>query len=494
MKKSHIILLVVFYLVSVSCLFSQNKDGAVHMPEDFDYPYITITTVEIEGNKLTKDNIIIRELDFKIGDTLAVFSKGDLTGPGRRRIIVGDSSELRLRLNYSRDNIVNSKLFLMVDLYLNKIKDSTYELRIDVNERHYWWIFPVLKLNAPNFNEWLRDIDISQLSMGAFASHNNLFGSSHQASVAAYVGPSWAIALGYRIPWIGRRQKKGLTIVGGYNNLAVTEYTSTDNRRQMLYERNSYSTAFVAGIMNFRPGLYHYYTIKVTGEYVTISDSLFTLNPDFLAGDKKWNATVSLYFDYSYDTRNNKSYPLEGLLLKAFVDKRGLGIVTKDVNLFYYGIDFHFHQKLSNKWYVAEMFKLVNSAGEDAPYYYQQSMTTKKDFIRGYDLYTIRGDQMYYLRSNIKYELVKPSVKKVKEGQEENKFKAMQYAFYLNIFADAGYVLNRYTDVNPLNNKMLYSWGLGLDFVTYYNMVLRFEYTFNSAGTNGFFIGFGMPI
>jgi hypothetical protein len=101
---------------------------------------------------------------------------------------------------------------------------------------------------------------------------------------------------------------------------------------------------------------------------------------------------------------------------------------------------------------------------------------------------------MYYLRSNIKYELVKPSVKKVKEGQEENKFKAMQYAFYLNIFADAGYVLNRYTDVNPLNNKMLYSWGLGLDFVTYYNMVLRFEYTFNSAGTNGFFIGFGMPI
>ena len=41
---------------------------------------------------------------------------------------------------------------------------------------------------------------------------------------------------------------------------------------------------------------------------------------------------------------------------------------------------------------------------------------------------------------------------------------------------------------------MIYSWGLGLDFVTYYDMVLRFEYAFTSNRTNGFYIGFGMPI
>jgi hemolysin activation/secretion protein len=140
------------------------------------------------------------------------------------------------------------------------------------------------------------------------------------------------------------------------------------------------------------------------------------------------------------------------------------------------------------------MVKAVNSAGEQNPYYYQLNLTGKYDFIRGYDLYTIKGDQMYYFRSNIKYELVKPNVKKTKPGQEKNKFKSMQYAFYLNFFADAGYVTNRYTENNPLNNKMLYSWGLGIDFVTYYDMVLRFEYAFTSVGTNGFFFGFGMPI
>ena len=124
-------------------------------------------------------------------------------------------------------------------------------------------------------------------------------------------------------------------------------------------------------------------------------------------------------------------------------------------------------------------------------------MMYKKNFIRGYDLYTLKGDEMFFFRSNVKYELIQPSTKKVKKGKEDNKFKALQYAFYLNAFADAGYVVNKFTEENPLVNKMLFSWGLGLDFVTYYDMVLRFEYAFTLNkynSTNGFFIAFGMPI
>ena len=492
--KPGISLLLFLFFSGISVVYSQNKNGAVYMPDEFDYPFITVSQVEVNGNRLTKDRIILRELDFKIGDTLAAFEKGSLVGTGIRRFIAGDSSEVRLRMGYSRDNIINTKLFLMVDLYLEQVEDHHYRLKIEVNERHYWWIFPVVKLNAPNFNEWLRDIDLSQLSIGIFGSHNNLFGSSHQASLAFYFGKSWAIAAGYHIPWIGKGQKRGLTVVAGYNDLAVVEYASVENKRQILYKDNSQRAGFIAGRMTFRPGLYHYNTVKVTAEYITVSDSLFILNPQYLAGEKKSNASISLYLDYYYDTRNNKSYPLEGSMMKAFVDKKGLGIIGKDVNLFYYGIDFHFYQKLGNRWYVAEMVKAVSSAGENAPYHYQQSLIGKNDFIRGYDLFTIKGDQMAYFRSNIKYELVKPSVKKVKEGQEKNKFKALQYAFYINAFADFGYVTNKFTEYNPYNNKGLYSWGLGIDFVTYYDMVLRFEYAFTSIGTNGFYIGFGMPV
>lgn len=469
-------------------------DGKVKLPDTLAYEQVIIAECKIEGNKLTKDWLIMRELDFKIGDTLVTSFKSEAGNISLKRFAPADSSELNLRMHYSRENIVNTKLFLSVDLSMEQIEGNQYRLLINVQERHYWWLFPVVKLNAPNFNEWLRDIDLSAVSMGLFFSHNNLFGTSHQSSLVGYVGKSYAVAWGYRIPWIGKGRKTGLTFGAGYQNLYTVEYGSFENKREMLYASNSQQTAFVFGVINLRPGLYNYGTIKLDGQWVKISDSLHTLEPNYLAKGKQTNFSASLYADYAYDSRNSKSYPLMGNYLRLFVKKVGLGLIYKDVDYFFYGVDFHFYQKIGKRWYVAEMFKLENSSGENHPYYYQLNMTQKKDFVRGYDLYTLKGDQMYFFRSNVKYELVKPNIKKAKEGQEQSKFKNLQYAFYLNAFADAGYCVNEFSENNPYNNKMLYSWGLGIDFVTYYDMVLRFEYAFTSVGTNGFFFGFGMPI
>jgi hypothetical protein len=486
-------MLLIFTVITVSSR-SQNQDGAVHLPDTMYHDFIVISEAKIIGNKLTKDWYIIRELDFKIGDSLKTYYKDKKIDFEKKRFSSADSSELRLRMQYSRENIINTKLFLTVNLSIEQIEGHRYRLMIDVTERHYWWLFPVVKLNAPNFNEWLRDPDISDVSMGLFFSHNNLFGISHQTSLIGYVGKSYAAVWGYRIPWIGKGRKTGITFGAGYQNLYTVEYGAVENKRQMLYESNSLQSANILANLNMRPGLYTYGTIKLTGEWVKISDSLYTLDSNYLAKGKKVNTYLTLYADYAYDSRNSKSYPLQGSYLCAFVQKVGLGILSKDVDYFFYGVDMHFYQKLSQKWYVAEMFKLQSNSGENLPYHYQVNMMYKKNFIRGYDLFTLKGDEMYFFRSNVKYELVKPRTKKVKEGQEKNKFKSLQYAFYLNAFADAGYVVNDFTENNPLNNKMLYSWGIGLDFVTYYDMVLRFEYAFTSNQTNGFYIAFGMPI
>ncbi len=488
---------ILFILGFVFCtliLTAQNKDGAVILPDTLPYPYIHIAGIEIAGNDLTKERIITRELNFKVGDSLAVVETKQGIHFREKRWITGDSSQLRLLMTYSRENLINTNLFLTVSLSLKQIDGNRYTLVIDVTERHYWWIFPVAKLNAPNFNEWLRDIDWTALSMGLFFSHNNLFGTSHQTSLVGYAGKSYAAAWGYRIPWIGKGEKTGITFGAAYQNLYTVEYGSLENKRQMLYDYNSLQNVVVSAKLTLRPGLYNYGTMKLSGEWVQVSDSLHQLDSNFLGGQKRTNLSLSLYADYYYDSRNSQSYPLKGSLLRVFVNKIGLGIVSKDVDIFYYGTDLHFYQAISRKFYVAEMVKAEGASGQNYPYYYQLNMMYKKDFIRGYDLYTLKGDQMYYFRSNFKYELIKPSLKKTKPGQEKNKFKALQYAFYLNAFADCGYVVNKFSENNPYDNKMLYSWGLGLDFVTYYDMVIRFEYAFTSIGTNGFFFGFGMPI
>lgn len=492
MKK--ICIITVFCICFLGQIMAQNEDGKVTLPENIQFVEIIIDSAEVSGNKLTKDFIITRELDFKIGDTLSTIdSKGKSFGV-QKRTAVGDSSELLLRLHYSRENIINTKLFMTVDIGVEQTDGNVYKLLIEVTERHYWWIFPVVKLNAPNFNEWIRDPDISDVSMGLFFSHNNLFGTSQQMSVAGYVGKSYAALVGYKIPWIGHGKKTGVTFVAAYQNLYTVEYGSLENKRQMLYDDNSFQNFIYGAKFKFRTGLYNYINVKLTGEWVQVSDTLYSLDTNFLAKQKKTNNSFSVYADYTYDTRNSKSYPLYGNNLKVFINKQGMGFISKDVDYFYYGIDFRFYQKLSERWYVAEMVKLENSSGEGRPYYYQMNMTDKDDYIRGFDLFTLKGDAMYYTRNNLKYVLVKPNKRKVDEDQKGSKFKALQYAFYLNLFADAGYVTNKFTEDNPYNNKMLYSWGLGLDFVTYYDMVLRFEYAFTSIGTNGFYIRFGMPI
>jgi hypothetical protein len=71
----------------------------------------------------------------------------------------------------------------------------------------------------------------------------------------------------------------------------------------------------------------------------------------------------------------------------------------------------------------------------------------------------------------------------------------LSYAFYVNAFFDAGYVKdNLYFLENSLNNNWQYSYGLGLDFIGYYDMVFRFEVARNRMNEIGFFFHYFAPI
>ena len=42
--------------------------------------------------------------------------------------------------------------------------------------------------------------------------------------------------------------------------------------------------------------------------------------------------------------------------------------------------------------------------------------------------------------------------------------------------------------LNMLNNKMLYTGGIGLDIISIYDVVLRVEYSFNQLNQSGLFV------
>ena len=76
-----------------------------------------------------------------------------------------------------------------------------------------------------------------------------------------------------------------------------------------------------------------------------------------------------------------------------------------------------------------------------------------------------------------------------------SQFSTIPYSVYLTLNGDAGYVQDKfYGSKNSLNNKWQYGYGVGLDFVTFYDIVARFEYTFNKQMQHGFFISLSAGI
>ncbi len=113
--------------------------------------------------------------------------------------------------------------------------------------------------------------------------------------------------------------------------------------------------------------------------------------------------------------------------------------------------------------------------------------------IRSYEYYVIDGQNIGLAKAQIRYQLVKP--RSVGLGNLSDRFGKFHYAFYLGLFTDFGYVQDNNGFVeNNLANDLQYGSGISLDFVSYYDIVIRSEISINKFGESGFFIHFVAPI
>ena len=75
------------------------------------------------------------------------------------------------------------------------------------------------------------------------------------------------------------------------------------------------------------------------------------------------------------------------------------------------------------------------------------------------------------------------------------KFEQAHFAMYMGLFTDLGYVEdNTGFPENNLANELQFGTGIGLDFVSYYDIVIRTEFSINKFGDSGLFLHFVAPI
>jgi len=63
----------------------------------------------------------------------------------------------------------------------------------------------------------------------------------------------------------------------------------------------------------------------------------------------------------------------------------------------------------------------------------------------------------------------------------------LPFTFYAKLYGDIGYAYDKNPHNALLNDKLLHSWGFGIDMITAYDFVLKMDYSFNQLGGSGLF-------
>ncbi|NOX45580.1 MAG: hypothetical protein GXO89_01205 [Chlorobi bacterium] len=473
-------LLFSFFIVFALNTFSCTKGNAANLPDSVSsVDYFIIRNIEFSGNKITKKRIIQRELLFKENDTIPV-------------------SEISSVFEQSRQNLVNTSLFNIVHIDSVPVKSDPklLDVKLGFTERWYVWPVPILEFADRNINEWLKKKDWRRVNYGMFLTWNNFRGRREKLILFTRFGYDQKYELSYQIPYINKKQTWGLGVAGGFAQNHEIAYSSVDNKEVYYREENESPKreVFAYAEAYHRKGIYNMHWFKFQYTDLNVTDSVLIYNPDYSFSPFNDNKFFSFFYQYRSDYRDFKQYPLKGHYFDAMIEKKGLGLMAgQNVNILDLKANYRQYNQIGKRFYWASgLSAKVSPIGNYQPYYYQKGLGYGRDFVRGYEFYVVDGQHYALMKNNLKFELV--SMREFSlDFIPTDKFSKLYYAFYLNIFADFGYVIDhRNISTNPLSNEIMAGYGIGLDFATYYDFVFRFEYTFNKMGESGFFISF-MP-
>jgi len=118
------------------------------------------------------------------------------------------------------------------------------------------------------------------------------------------------------------------------------------------------------------------------------------------------------------------------------------------------------------------------------PFYNQTLIGYGDMYIRGLDRYVIDGTAGSIVRNTLFRELLNFNIPIRNSVSHDH----VPFRVYATAFSDYGYAYNRDFRDNSLVNRMLYTGGIGIDIVTFYDLSFKFDYSFNQLGQNGLFL------
>jgi outer membrane protein assembly factor BamA len=433
---------------------------------------LIIRDIVIEGNKVTRENIILRELVFSKGDTIP-------------------KMELLFALERCRENLLNLSIFNFVTLDVAHHPENRIDVFVEVQERWYIWPNPIFEHGERNLSTFLKEPRWDRLNYGFWLRWNNFRGRNELLNAKVRLGYKEQYVLQYEKPNLGRNEAHKIDLSYSLSRQHRINYTTMNNRPVFFVSDNngySWNSADAFAAYSYRPGIYSRHRFRVHFVDEWISDTIAVLNPQFFGEGFQRFRFFSVDYVFRYDIRDSKIYPLEGEAVKIKLERTGLGII-KDFphqNFEAEGTLF-FHRKINNRIYFANVATGKLASNDRLPQVMQDAFGYSVN-MTGYDDFVIDGMDYFINKVVLKYQLVPPREVSL-PYKKLQQFTKVHYAMYLNLLGDVGYVNNKsiYDPSNFMINEWQYSVGIGLDFVTYYDKVLGFEFAVNRYGMSGFF-------
>ena len=230
-------------------------------------------------------------------------------------------------------------------------------------------------------------------------------------------------------------------------------------------------------------------------DHILFDEELIASFPKLTSNNNNSLNYFSLSYLFKFDYRDDPGYPLKGHYFDVLLKQNGLGILNSDAEHLSITTEFRKYFEIFEPLYFAVGGVGFAASRQDIPYFFRYALGYHRNIVRGYEPYVIDAQQFIVLKSNFKWRVFQIKEKRLNILKTE-KFDKVHLAVFLNAFADYGYARENFymETTNTLTNRNLIGYGLGIDFVTYYDKVLRIEYSFNHKNESGIYVHLIAPI
>ena len=429
--------------------------------------HFTVRNIQIEGNKRTKPYIILRELNFHENEQYALH-------------------QLVEKFRKAKIQLMNSGLFLDVVVSLKALQGYEASVLISVIERWYLIPMPYAKVVDKSFQDWVKNqgMDLGRINYGMKVTHKNLTGRNDRLNVDFTNGYTKEVGFKYEnLPL-----DKNLTWFAGFNiaygkNREIN-YTTQENQAISMkiddeFVHKFFTTSFE---LSYRPAIKTKHSLGIGYTYDQVSDSISKVS--YLYAFNRNNIRYpEMYYRLQYFDVDFIPYPSKGYAADITIAKKGF---QRPIDVW------QLTARTSASWPVNDrsFFNLrltgVLKLPFEQPYMMQKFVGNNGMYIQGYEDFVIDGVAGGFTKATFTRQIFSTAVR-----IRSDKFKFLNFIpikAYGKVYGNAGYIYNDYVGTNRLNNKMLYSGGVGLDVILFYDFIFRLEWSMNHLGQNGLYL------